>query len=88
VEDYFDLYKDTMTHEEAKQGFMGPYEGYGFESSNHLLVRWDELNQTWGNTMDPFWTDPNATAEEFLPKLDKVMEELGKKIKEETTCVA
>jgi len=86
LEDYFDLYKGDMTHEEAKEGFMGPYKGYGFESSNHLLVRWEELNETWGNTMDPFWTGPEATAEEFLPKLDKIMEEAGKKIKEETTC--
>jgi multiple sugar transport system substrate-binding protein len=88
LEDYFGLYDESMTFEETKQGFMGPYEGYGFESSNHLLVRWDELNQTFGNTMDAFWNNPDSTAEEFCPKLDKVMEDLGKKIKEEQECVA
>ena len=82
LEDYFDLYKETMTHDEAKEGFLGAFD-YGIESSNHLLIRWEELNETWTNLLATLWNEPDAKAADVMPKVEKAVQEAADRIREE-----
>ena len=67
-----------MPPEKAKQVFEGAFT-HGRESSNHLLVKWDSLNQAWTNLLDPFWSDPEAKAADVLPQVEQaVNDELTK----------
>jgi multiple sugar transport system substrate-binding protein len=59
-----------MEPDKVKQVYQGAF-AHGLESSNHLLVRWDELNQTWGNTLTPFFNDPAAKAADVLPTIEQ-----------------
>jgi multiple sugar transport system substrate-binding protein len=70
LNDYYTQYEKCMKPEDMKQVFEGAFT-HGRESSNHLLVRWDELNQTWNNLLDPFWTDPEGKAADVLPTVDQ-----------------
>jgi multiple sugar transport system substrate-binding protein len=79
LEEWFEQFKECEDPDTVKKVFLGAYD-YGLESSNHLLVRWDELDRTWDNVLDGLYLDPNATAEEVMPELDRAVEEVLQKI--------
>ena len=81
---YYDRYSKCMKPEEMKQVFEGAFS-HGRESSNHLLVKWDELDQTWGNLLTPFWADANGKAADVLPQIETEVNDALKKIKDEST---
>ncbi len=73
---------ECMSPEQVKEVYQGAFR-HGLESSNHLLVRWDELNQIWGNALGAFFNDPNAKAADVLPQLEKDLTEALQRIAEE-----
>jgi multiple sugar transport system substrate-binding protein len=79
LEEWFEQYEECEDPDTVRKVFLGAYK-YGLESSNHLIVRWDELNRTWNNVLDTLWLDPDATAEEVMPELDRAVEEVLQKI--------
>jgi len=58
-----------MKPDDMKKVFEGAFT-HGRESSNHLLVRWDELNQIWSNNLEPYWSDANADAATVLKQIE------------------
>lgn len=82
LEDYYKQYEKCMKVEDMKTVFEGAFT-HGRESSNHMLVRWDELNQIWTNNLDPFWSDPAAKAEDVLPEIETQTNEALTRIAEE-----
>jgi len=79
LEEWFNQFQECEDPATVKKVFLGAYK-YGLESSNHLLVRWDELDRTWDNVLDTLWLDPNARAEDIMPELDAAVEEVLQKI--------
>jgi multiple sugar transport system substrate-binding protein len=67
--DYYKSYEKCMPADKVKEVFEGAFT-HGRESSNHLLVRWDQLNQTWTNDLATFWTTPDAKAADVLPQVE------------------
>jgi len=67
--DYYKSYEKCMPADKVKEVFEGAFT-HGRESSNHLLVRWDQLNQTWTNDLATFWTTPDAKAEDVLKQVE------------------
>lgn len=80
--DYYKLYSKCMDPAKSKEAFEGAFT-HGRESSNHLIVKFDELSQTWGNILDPFWSDPNGKAADVLPQVETAVNETLKRIKTE-----
>jgi len=68
-EEWFEQY-GCMDAADVKEVYQGSFR-YGFESSNHLLVRWDELNQIWGNLLTDLFNDPDGKAADVLPQLEQ-----------------
>jgi len=68
-EEWFQQFS-CMDPADVKEVYQGSFR-YGFESSNHLLVRWDELNQIWGNLLGDFFNDPDGKAADVLPQLEQ-----------------
>ncbi len=72
-----------MEAEKVKEVYQGAF-AHGLESSNHLLVRWDELNQIWGNQLTPYFEDPNGDTAATLQAIqDELNEALVRIIDEE-----
>jgi len=71
-----------MDPDAVKEVYQGAFE-HGLESSNHLLVRWDELNQTWNNAFSAFFLDPDARAEDMLLQLEADLNNALQRIAEE-----
>ena len=82
LEDYYTQFEKCMDPEDMKTVFEGAFE-HGRESSNHLLVRWDELNQIWTNSLDPFFSDPQANTEQMLQAVEQQTNEALQRIKAE-----
>jgi multiple sugar transport system substrate-binding protein len=80
--DYYKSYSKCMAPEKVKEVFEGAFT-HGRESSNHLLVKWDSLNQAWSNLLDPFWSDPEAKAADVLPQVESAVNDELKKINDE-----
>jgi len=80
---YYDRFSKCMDPADMKTVFEGAFS-HGRESSNHLLVKWDELNQTWGNLLDPFWNDPEGKAADVLPEIETSVNDVLTKIIEES----
>jgi len=80
-EEWFQQYK-CMDPNDVKEVYQGAFK-YGLESSNHLLVRWDELNQIWGNLLSEYFNDPEGKAENVLPQLESDLNEALKRIAED-----
>jgi multiple sugar transport system substrate-binding protein len=59
-----------MEPDKVKQVYQGAF-AHGLESSNHLLVRWDELNQIWGNSLTPYFNDPSGDAAATLSTIEQ-----------------
>ena len=68
-EEWFAQYK-CMDPADVKEVYQGAFR-YGFESSNHLLVRWDELQVTWNNVLSAYYNDPEGKASDVLPQLEE-----------------
>jgi multiple sugar transport system substrate-binding protein len=71
-----------MEPEQVKQVYQGAFT-YGLESSNHLMVRWDELNQIWNNALSAYFLDPNGNAAEVLAALEQELTDALVRIAEE-----
>ncbi len=71
AEDWYTLFP-TMTPEEVKELHLGALQ-YGRESPNHLLVRFDQLNQVVSAALDPVFNN-ETTAAEALPAADAELE--------------
>jgi multiple sugar transport system substrate-binding protein len=71
-----------MEPDQVKQVYQGAFQ-YGLESSNHLMVRWDELNQIWNNTLSAYFLDPAGNAAEIMPALEEELTAALQRIAEE-----
>jgi multiple sugar transport system substrate-binding protein len=80
AEDWYKQYP-TMTPEEVKENHLGALK-YGRESPNHLLVRFDQLNQVVGSALDPIFNN-TANAADTLPEANAKLEEALQSIKAE-----
>ncbi len=69
LDDYYKVYSKCMAPDKVKQVFEGAFT-HGRESSNHLIVKWDQLNTIWANDLSTFWTDPEAKASDVLPQVE------------------
>ncbi len=71
-----------MRPEQALTVYRGAFS-YGVESSNHLLVGWDELNRLWEKRLTAFFDDPQARAADVLPPLEQELTDALRRIAEE-----
>ncbi|MDQ3250051.1 MAG: ABC transporter substrate-binding protein, partial [Chloroflexota bacterium] len=71
-----------MEPDQVKQVYQGAF-AHGLESSNHLLVRWDELNQIWSNSLSAFFLDPAGNAADVMPALEEELNDALVRIAEE-----
>jgi multiple sugar transport system substrate-binding protein len=80
-EEWFQQFK-CMTPEQVKEVYQGSFR-HGLESSNHLMVRFDELSSTWDNLLGEYWNDPAGNAAEVLPQVEEAVNEVLTRIAEE-----
>jgi multiple sugar transport system substrate-binding protein len=80
-EEWFQQFS-CMEPEAVAEVYQGAFR-HGLESSNHLLVRWDELNQTWNNALSAYFLDPEGQASEVLPALEEELNGVLQRIAEE-----
>ncbi len=69
LEDYYQQFSKCMKPEDMQKVFEGAFS-HGRESSNHMMVKWDELDQVWANNFSTFWTNKNAKASDVLAKIE------------------
>jgi multiple sugar transport system substrate-binding protein len=77
--DYYKQFEKCMSVEDMKVVFEGAFT-HGRESSNHLMVRWDELNQIWTNNLSTMDNDPNADVKAVLTDIETQTNEALKRI--------
>jgi multiple sugar transport system substrate-binding protein len=82
LQDYYKQYEKCQPVADFEKAFTGAFT-YGHESSNHLLVKYDELSQVWDNTIGPFWSDPEGKAADMLPGLETDVNDTLSKIRTE-----
>ena len=80
-EEWFTQFK-CMDAEKVKQVYQGAFK-YGLESSNHLIVRWDEINQIANNSFSAYFLDPNGQAADVLPELEQELTDALQRIAQE-----
>lgn len=80
--DWYKQFEKCMKPEDTQKVFEGAFS-HGRESSNHLLVRWDELNQIWTNTINPAFDDPQADIQATLQQVEQQTNEALERIKAE-----
>ena len=80
-EEWFEQFS-CMDPAAVKEVYQGAFP-HGLESSNHLLVRWDELNQIWGNQLTPYFTNPDGDAAETLQLIQDELNDALQRIAEE-----
>jgi multiple sugar transport system substrate-binding protein len=73
-EEWFQQF-ECMSPEDVAEVYQGSFR-HGLESSNHLMVRFDELNSTWDNVLGEFWSDPNGSAAEVLPQVEQAVNDV------------
>lgn len=71
-----------MKPDQVKQVYQGAF-AHGVESSNHLMVRWDELNQIAENTFSAYFLDPNGNAADIMPALEQELTDALQRIAKE-----
>jgi len=71
-----------MEPDAVKQVYQGAF-AHGVESSNHLMVRWDELNQIWNNALSAYFLDPSGNAADVMPALEEELNDALTRIAEE-----
>jgi multiple sugar transport system substrate-binding protein len=82
LDGYYKQYEKCMAPDKVKEVFTGAFT-HGRESSNHLLVKYDELASTWDNALGPFWSDPEGKAADVLPQIQTDVNAVLKRITEE-----
>ncbi|MEJ7653134.1 MAG: hypothetical protein WKH64_07235 [Chloroflexia bacterium] len=80
LNDYYKQFEKCMKPADMKEVFEGAFT-HGRESSNHLMVRWDELNQIWTNNLDPYWSDANGDTAKTLKAIEDQTNEALERIK-------
>ncbi len=80
-EEWFQQF-ECMAPEKVKEVYQGAF-AHGLESSNHLMVRWDELNQIWGNELGAWINDPEADTAAVMAQLEEDLTAALQRIKEE-----
>lgn len=71
-----------MDPEKVKEVYQGAF-AHGLESSNHLIVRWDEINQIAENSLTAWLQDPNADTAQVLTDLEAELNDALARIKSE-----
>ena len=71
-----------MSPEDVKTVYQGAFPN-GVESSNHLMVGFDEINSTWDNLLGELWNNPDARAEDILPGVEEALNKVLARIAEE-----
>jgi multiple sugar transport system substrate-binding protein len=82
LENYFDRFSKCQDVDAAREAFQGAFS-HGHESANHLLVKYDELQQSWQNILTPFWSDPEGKASEVLPEVEAAVNDALQRIRDE-----
>jgi len=82
LDGYYKLYEKCMAPDKVKEVFTGAFT-HGRESSNHLLVKFDELSSTWDNALGPFNSDPEGKAADVLPLIQTDVNAALKRIADE-----
>lgn len=80
-EEWFEQFS-CMDPADVKEVYQGSF-AHGLESSNHLLVRWDELNQIWGNQLTPYFTTADADTAATLQTIQDELNSALQRIAEE-----
>jgi multiple sugar transport system substrate-binding protein len=80
--DYYKQYEKCMAPDKVEEVFTGAFT-HGRESSNHLLVKYDELSSIWTNGLSTFWTDETAKAADVLPQVELDVNDALKRVREE-----
>jgi len=83
LDGYYTQYQKCMAPDKVKEVFTGAFT-HGRESSNHLLVKYDELSSTWDNALGPFWSDPAGKAAGMLPQIQTDVNAALKRITDES----
>jgi multiple sugar transport system substrate-binding protein len=68
-EEWFSQF-ECMEPDKVKEVYQGAF-AHGLESSNHLIIRWDELNQIWGNSLTPYFNDPAGDTAAVLATIEQ-----------------
>lgn len=71
-----------MEPDAVKQVYQGAF-AHGVESSNHMIVRYDELDQIWNNTFSAYFLDPTGNAADIMPDLEAELTDALVRIAEE-----
>lgn len=82
LQDYYKLYEKCQSPEDTQKVFEGAFT-HGRESSNHMLVRFDELNQIWDNNLTTLTSDPNGDPQAVLSTIETQYNEALARIKAE-----
>lgn len=87
LQEYYKEFEKCMKPADLAKAFEGGLK-YGKESSNHLVVKWDELNQIWANNFAPFLTTPSMTAKELMAKVGPQTTNKLQQIKQQYSALA
>lgn len=60
---------ECMAPDKVKEVYQGAF-AHGLESSNHMMVRFDELDQIWGNALGAWINDPAADTAAVMAQLE------------------
>lgn len=71
-----------MDPADVKDVYQGAFTN-GLESSNHLMVGFDEINGTWDNLLAELWNSADAQAADILPGVEEAVTEVLLRIAEE-----
>ncbi len=82
LKDYYKQFEKCMKPEDMQKVFEGAFT-HGRESSNHLLVRWDQLFQVWDNQYTTYFSNANADTKQMLQTLEQQTNEQLEQIKAE-----
>ena len=82
LDGYYKQFEKCQKPEDMKTVFEGAFT-HGRESSNHMMVQWDELHQIWVNAYTNFFNDPAATPDQMLQDIESQTNEALKRIKSE-----
>lgn len=84
LKSYYKQYEKCMDPAKVEAVFQGAFT-HGKESSNHLLVRYNEISQTYSNILSStYWDDPAADTKAMLTQLEADMNETLKRIAEDS----
>jgi len=82
LERYYKQFEKCMKPEDMKKVFEGAFS-HGRTGSKAVMVGADELGQVWTNSLEPFFTGPNAKASDMLPRLEQQTNKTLQQVKAE-----